>query len=416
MRACRPVVAALLLAFIASVHATEKLGDLRGVSRASFNHDASRVVVRDDTAVTIWELPAGTPVTGDLDPKAESDGFLMSADGKLVAISFKDGRCRVFDSTTAKAISPPLDFRLNAAFQMPGLFSPDGNTLLLFGDKEAVAYEIRSGKKFATIPLAVAVSEEATGSAAFADGGSQCFVMNGAGVVTRYDTKTWKPTRATIRHPAAESAYDFGFNVSEDGKWLVTYDGPGENGPKGNLQAWDATTGKALGKPLAAVNGMAGRFVGNNRVLVLPGRGDATVRDLPSMNVAYRIDMHDDIQGPNAAVSADAKSILAWGPDQRLDLIDAATGKVTSNYPGPSGISKVIMAPDATSCYVVFEGRNDQSLVKLNLPELKLAETVPIPDFVLDVSVSRDGKRLMIQHGDPERLDLYDAGTLKPLE
>jgi WD40 repeat protein len=286
MRAFCPLVAALLLALIASGRAAEKLRDLRGVSRASFNHDASRVVVHDDTSVMIWELPAGTPVASDLDPKAESDGFLMSADGKLVAIGFKDGRCRVFDSTTAKAISPPLDFRLNAAFQMPGLFSPDGNTLLLFGDKDAVAIEIQTGKKIATIPLAGALSEEATSSAAFADAGAQCFIMNGAGVVTRYDTKNWKPARTTMRHLAAESAYDFGFTASEDGKWLVTYDSPGENGPKGNLQAWDAMTGKALGKPIVAVNGMAGRFVGNNRILVLPGRGDATVRDLPSMNVA----------------------------------------------------------------------------------------------------------------------------------
>jgi hypothetical protein len=126
--------------------------------------------------------------------------------------------------------------------------------------------------------------------------------------------------------------------------------------------------------------------------------------------------MHDDIQGPNAAVSADAKFILAWGPDHRLDLIDAANGKVTSSYPGPSAISKVILAPDTTSCHVVLEGRNDQSVVKLDLPELKPAQTVPIPDFILDVSLSRDGKRLMIQHGDPQRLDFYDAATLKPLE
>ncbi len=418
MSPTRLAFAVILLASNATALAAEKLSELRGVFRASFNHDGSRVVIRGrEGAVTIWELPAGIPIAGDLVPNAESDGFLMSADGKQVAISFKDGRSRVFDPMNAKAISPPLDFRLNAAFQMPGLFSPDGKTLLLFGDNEAVGFEIASGKKVATIPLGEAVSEEATGSAAFASGGSQCFVISGAGVVKRFDTKDWKPARATIRHPAAESAYDFGFNVSEDGRWLVTYDGPGENGPKGNLQAWDATTGKALGKPLVAVNGMAGRFVGSNRLLVLPGRGDATVRDLPSMKIAYTLSMHDDIQGPNAEVSADAKLILTWGPDQRLDLIDATTGKVSSNYPGPSRISKVIMAPNSGSCYVVFEGENDQSMVKLDIPGLKPAQTVSIPDFVLDVSLSRDGKRLLILHGgsDQERVDFYDAVTLKPL-
>ena len=101
-----------------------------------------------------------------------------------------------------------------------------------------------------------------------------------------------------------------------------------------------------------------------------------------------------------------------------MDLVDAATGKVTGNYPGTAVISKVIMAPDSASCYVVFEGANDQSMVKLSIPELKPAQTLSIPDFVLDVSASRDGKLLLIQHGgsDQERVDFYDTATLKPVE
>src|ERR1044072_2839548 len=172
MSPTRLAFAVILLASNAAAPAAEKLSELRGVFRASFNHDGSRVVVRDrEGAVTIWELPSGTPVIGELDPKTETDGFLMSADGKQVGISFKDGRCRVFHPMNARGIAPVLDSRLNGAFEMPVLVSPDGKTLLLFGDNEAVGFEIASGNKVATIPLGEAVSEEATGSAPFASGG-----------------------------------------------------------------------------------------------------------------------------------------------------------------------------------------------------------------------------------------------------
>ncbi len=415
----------LLFATAFTCAAAEKLSELRGVFRSSFNHDASRVVVLSrEGAVTIWELPAGAPVAGDVDPKVESDGFLMSADGKMVMIGFKDGRCRVFDPTTARSVSPFLDFRLNAEFRTPGLFSPDGNTLLIFGDKEAVAYEIRSGKRLATISLGEGISDEATGSAAFATGGSQCFLMDGSGTVTRYDTKEWKAAGAPMSHPKAEAAYELGFSLSDDGKWLATYDDPGENGPKSNLQVWDATTNKAIGKPLTAVNGMTGRFIGN-RILALPGRGEATVRDLPSMKVAYKLRMHDDIEGPNAEVSPDRKWILVWGADRGIDLVDGATGKLATTYSGSARISKLIVAPDSSCCYVLFDntafflqGHHDQYVVKLTLPELKVTESVRVLDFVLGVNLSPDGKRLLVQQGmtDKERLVFFDAASLKAIE
>ena len=314
--------------------AADKLSDLRGIIQASFNHDASRVIVRPrDTDVAIWELSTGNPVPGDV--TGGSDGYLMSGDAKLVVIGFKDGHCRVFDAATVKAVSPLLDLPLKAEYQTPGVFSPAGNMLLLFSDKEAVAFDLRTGKRIATIPLSVGANEDAAGSAAFTADGSQCFVMDGSGTVTRYDTKDWKPAGIPLRHPAAESAYDFYFNLSDDGKWLVTYDSPGENGPKGQLQVWDASTSKAVGKPVIAVNGLTGRFIGNNRILILPGRGEANVRELPSMKIAYTLRPHDDVDGPNAEISPDRKWILAWGADRRL----------ICSTPQPANSRTIIPAP-----------------------------------------------------------------------
>jgi WD40 repeat protein len=421
----------LSLAFSVSLASTqpafaEKLSELRGVFRAAMNHDASRVVVCDrEGTVSIWELPGGDRVIGDLEPKPESNGFLLSGDSKLVVVGIKDGSSRIFDTMTAKAVSPPLDLALRVEVQMPGLFSPDDKTLILFSDKEGVVFDTQAGKRLATIPSPNGSNEDATASAAFTTDGTQCFVMDGAGTVTRYETKEWKASAKPMRHPRLETAYDFFFSASSDGKWLATYDDSGENGPKGQLQVWDVVANKPVGKPLVAVNGLSARFLGNNRVVILPGRGEASVRELPSLKTLFILRPHDDVDGPSAEVSPDGRWLLSWGADRRLDLFDVATGKLASNYPGPAVISKVIIAPDSSGVYVVFDnsafvvqGHYDNYVVKLGFPELNLTESLRSLDFILGATVSPDGRRLMVQQGttDEERLLFFDAATLKPIE
>src|SRR3954465_1623802 len=399
----------------------EKLSDVRGAFRASFNHDASRVIaISRAGAVNIWELPAGGPVTPDLDSSAAADGFVMSSDGKFVVVGFKDGHCRVFDPGTAGAISPFLDFRLSAESQMPGLFSPDATTLLLFSSKEAVAFDIRTGQRRAAIPMGAGANDDATGSAAFTKDGARCFVMDGSGTVSRYDTTDWKPIAPPMRHPRADAAYDFGFSLSDDGKWLATYDDPGENGPKSNLQVWDATTSKPVGRPVIAVNGLTGRFLGSNRLLVLPGRGEAAVRDLPSLKVAYRLRAHDEVDAPHALISPDRKWILCWGADRGLDLVEAASGKFVHGFQSAATISKVFFMPDSSGCYVLFDnsafflqGHHDNYVVKFSFPEMEMSKSLRILDYVSSVTLSPDGKRLMIQQGDTdhEQLVFFDAAS-----
>ena len=402
-----------------------KLRDLRGVEQASFNHDGSRVIVRGrEGEIGIWELADGHQVAGDIPQDAHADAYVLSGDAKHVAIGMTSGHARVFDTSTAKALSPMLDVALKGQLQMPALFSPDGAALVIFKEKEAVVFSVSDGKRVASIPLPPGPNEDTPGSAAFTAGGAQCFVMDGAGAVVRFGSKDWKPVGKPMRHPAAESAYDFEFAISEDGKWLATFDGAGENGPKGNLQVWDAAAGTPLGKPLVAVNGLAARFIGTNRVLITPSRGEANVRDLPSMKVAYTLRPHDEIDGPKADFSRDHKWLLAWGADRRLDLFDAASGKLASNYPGPATISKVIMLPDSSGCFVVFDnsafvvqGHYDNYVVKLNFPELNLTESLRSLDFMSNVSLSPDGKRLLVVQGpsEQERVLFFDAATLKPL-
>lgn len=403
-----------------------KLSDLRGVDNASFNHDGSRVIVRGrEGEIGIWEVTTGNMIVGDLTPGARADAYVLSADAKRVLIGLTDGHARVFDAATAKALSPVLNHKLQGQLQMPALFSPDGATLIIFKENEAAVFNVADGRRITTIPLPVGPDEETPGSAAFTADGAQCFVMDGLGVVTRYDPKEWKPTGKPTRHPAAESAYGFEFNISEDGKWLATFDGAGENGPKGNLQVWDVAAARPLGKPLVAVNGLSARFIGSNRVLITPARGEATVRELPSMKVVFSLRKHDDVDGPRADPSPDHKWVVAWGSDRNFELYDAATGKLAGNQHTAATISKVMLAPDSSGCYVVFDnsaflvqGHYDYYIVKYDFPELNLIESVRIVDSILNASLSRDGKRLLAVQGtsEKERVLVFDAATLKPLD
>lgn len=422
---CLVVTGGLLLTVAMLGADAEKLSDLRGVFRASFNHDGSRVIVLHHDGVGIWEVPAGTRIGGDLAPNAECDAYVMSSDAKMVLLGWKDGHSRVFDAATAKAISPILDVPVQTELQMPAVFSPDGSTVLIFAAKEAAVFDVRAGKRVASLPLAGGPSDEEPGSAAFAAGGAQCFVMDGGGTVTRYDTREWKPIGKRMPHPPAQSAYDFGFSASDDGKWMATFDSPGENGPKGHLQVWDAAVNKPVAKPVVATNGLSGRFLGSNRILITPGRGEADMRDLPSMKVAYSLRPHDDVDAPNVKVAPDEKWILAWGPDRTLNLYEAASGKLAGNNSSSARVSEVIIAPDSSACYVVYDNtalllqnHHDAYVVKLGFPDLKIANSLRVLDFIQNASLSPDGKRLLVLQGtsDQERLVFFDAANLKPLQ
>ncbi len=409
-----------------------RLGDLREVLQAHFNHDASRLIVRLRSGeIGLWDTKKGTPITGDPALKELSETYVMSPDARRFLVGFKDSRARIFDASSGAAISPvaELSLRENGQAHPQAGFSPDGNTVVCFGEKKAVVLDVKTGKRIASLPVPFEIEEgsDSTALAIFASGGAKCFVMDPKGTVTTYETKKWTATGKPVKHPPAEQAYQFGFEASSDGKWIVTFDDPGENGPQGQLQVWDALTSKPLGKPLSAVNGMSGKFLsGHDRVLVQSGRGEATVRNLPSMEVAYVIPQHDEIDGPHVELFPNGKWLIAWGPDKKIDLIDAATGKTLASHTSSVAVTGVMIPADSSTCYVGLENttvatsevRYDNSLQRFSVPDLKIAGSVAIPDFLLRQSLSLDGRWILTVQGatDNERIVIYDAATMKPVE
>lgn len=415
------MVAAGWLASVAS--GAERLADLTGVFEASFNHDGSRVLLctRQGT-VGLWDVATGAPVAGDLGTKAEGDVWVWSADARRVLVGFKAGGARVFAGDTGAALSPVLDLSLRDKTR--AAFSPDGSLVVMLDEAAAVAVEVESGRRLARIPLALPAADDeppVTPAVRFTADGTQCLLMGRAGVVARYDVRTWKPAGPALRHPAAPDAFNHGFAMNTDGRWVATFDSPGENGPKGHLQIWDAK-GRALGKPLSAVNGMEGRFLaGADRLVILPGRGEGRVRELPSLK-GYAIRKHDDIEGPSVAASRDGRWLLSWGSNRSLLLLDAATGAVKGSHSSGAAVAEVAM--DASGCFVLFDNtafllqdHHDFYVVRMDFADLRITHSRRFTEAVQRIELAPDGGRLLIQLGpsDRERLLFLNAKDLTPL-
>jgi len=402
------------------------LDQLTLVDQASFNHDASRVVVKfDEKHVGLWEVATGAPIAPNADWQTPCAAFVMSADGRSVLLALGESGARVFDTHSGLARSEKLEVRFRDPTFPQAVFSPDSASVVIFEEKSAAVFTVASGRRVATLPLTAGTAEEELSpSAVFTRDGASCFVIDGAGTVTRYDTKTWQPIGKPLRHPAASSAYSYGLAIDAESRWLATFDGPGENGPKGQLQPWDMATGRAVGKPIAAVNGMAGAFLpAANRLLLTPGRGEASVRELPSLKKLFAIRAHDDVDGPGVAFSPDGQWLVSWGSDRMIRIIEAATGAVKDTHVFHSTISEVFLLPDSRGCLAVFDNtaflaqdHHDHYVVRIPFGG-QIAATLRLTEPLHRTALSPDGRRFLVIAGptDAERLLFFDATTLKPL-
>lgn len=413
-------------ALTASAIASEvPLADVTQAFEARFNHDASRVIVRTrEGMVGLWDVGSGAAVPCDLHTKGQ--GMVMSADGRNVLVSSEENGARIFATDTGAARSPRLEVHVRNTEYPEAVFSPDGGRVVVFESAAAKIFAVESGELLATMPFrasAVGDDQDVAPTAAFSSDASQCFIMDAGGLVTRYETATWKPIGAPIRHPAAPSAYSFRFAVSKDGRWLATFDSPGENGPKAHLQTWDLTTGKALGKPLVVVNGITGTFFSTAaRLLVSTGRGEGSVRELPSLKSAFAIRPHDEVDGPATALSPDEKWILSWGPDRNMRLLNSAKGTLQDSGQFNARISQVLMLPDSSGCLVTFDNTAflaqdyyDHYVVKLGFPDMEPTQSLRITEPMSDATLSPDGRRFLVFVGksEQERVRVYDTADFK---
>lgn len=403
------------------------LENLRGISQAEFNQDGSRVLLRSRKGeVTLWNAADGSSISSELGAQTDATSLIASPDRKRVLLGFAE-HAQVFDTTSGSAISPTLPIRMSKGLEVPAIFSPSGETLVIFGETVASIWNVEAGQRIHTIPLPPGPYEEAPPAAIFTEAGAHCFLMDPAGAVTRYETQGWKKTGQPMNHPRSDFSYSFAFSASANGKWIATWDEAGENGLKCSLKLWDATASKPLGAPLSGINGFVGYFVpGKNRVVIAAARGEGQVRDLPSMKTVYRIRRFDDLSGPPIAISPDGKWILSWDSNGAVESIEAGSGKVAGTTPSSSaGVARILIAPDSATAYILSDNPDaskeqyaDNQITKRTLPDLKITGSMRALEITQSSSLSPDGRRLLILYGTPEeeQILILDTATMKPLE
>ena len=407
----------------------ENLTDLRGVWKANFNHDASRIVLQmRGGGISLWDVATGKAICRDFGRGRETDFYILRPDQKAALISFRPRGALLVDLTTGEPVSPPFDVNALQTDPVNTVFSPDMSTLIVFDrDYSAHVFDALTGKhRIAPIPTSAKPPDgtERERRAKFTADGTWCFLSDSDASVIRYDTKTWKSIGKPIRH--LRDAYWFGFDVSADGKWLATFDGGGDHGSKDILQMWEVEVAKPLGAPVNAVEGAAGQFLSEpGRLLVRTGRRGSGVFELPAGTLRFSIREHDDVYGPGVAVSPDGKWLLAYGPDRFLTLQDASSGKYQEGLSAGCPVREVLFAPDSRSCFIVFDNSTfllehyyDQYVMRIRLPEMKIDGSIRVLDYIHRTVLSADGRKLLILQGgtDKERVSVFDAVTMKAAE
>ena len=408
----------------------DTLAELRGVWQADFNDDASRVVVQlRGGAVSIWDTANRAVVCADVGKGKETDSYSLRPDHKAALVAFRPDGAQIVSLASGEPLSPLLDVNQGNRIEPNARFSPDNATLVILdNNRRAHVFDVQTGKhRTEAIPLAGKKPDdtEVSAPAKFSADGSRCFLMNSTGTVYRYDARTWKKIGDPVQHPHREG-YCFGFDVSPDGKWLATFDSPGELGLKGFLQLWDVETGQAVRSPVQGSDGISAKFLTQpNRLLRYPGRGGVGVYDVSSGNVLFSVRGHDDVYSPRVAISPDETKMISWGSDRFLTLQGGQSGEYLGGLPASASASSVYFAPDSRTCFIVFDnsafslqGHYDHYVMRVSLPEMKIEGSIRVLDYIHRIALSPDGRRMIIVQGrtDHERVRIIDTTTMKPLD
>lgn len=402
------------------------IADLVGVWRADFNADGSRVIVQMRSGhIGIWSVESGKIVKGDLGDMDQKGTYQMNPYATQALVDREDGNAQVFDMKTSRAVSPELDIVVKDTWS-PNVVYRDEKTIMEFEDAERCQIlDVHTGKELATLNVPeLSLEREVNPSIQFSKDGKTAVLHDANGVLRRYDTETWKLVGGLMTHPHRD-AYTYGFSMTEDATYAVTFDAPGENGPISKLQLWDVKKGQTIGEPISAQNGISGKFFeGGKKLLITPARGEMHVVQVPSLETSYVLPRHDDVEAGFALLTVDQKRIITWGYDSRLMVTDAQSGKSSYLYSGKAHVSSILMGPDPSTVWVNFDnsafmidGHNDHYVIRYDLVKQKANATLRILRFLHRIDLSPDGKRLMIQEGntDRERIRFFDAESLKEM-
>ena len=269
-----------------------------GGTTASYSGDGRFVLTAGGRAARVWDAATLRPMT----PPLRHDGPILtavfSADASRVVTASDDGTARVWEVATGRPAAPPLRQDPYPSF---AIFSPDGTTVVTGGNRAAVLWDARTGRRVQELPhpglvytaafspdgrtlltttasnlertarvwnlgtgkVSVGPLARVTGAAVSPDGRRIATVEDRA--VRIRDAATGRPVSREMDHDGLVNGVAF----SPDGSRLVTV---GE----GFGRVWDAATGEAVTRPLAGQGAHqmhVGAFSPDGRRVLVAGEG-----------------------------------------------------------------------------------------------------------------------------------------------
>lgn len=368
------------------------------VNAVAFSPDGKRLATgsRDGTA-RIWEIATGRELLTIQASASWVNTVAFSPDGRWLATSHGAGTTlKLWNAATGReirAIDVPTTIWSSA-------FSPDGKTLAV-GGKTGTAYllEVSTGKELA----AFKGHRDEIKSVAFSQDGKMLATASNDRTIKLWDAVTGEEITTLKGHTGQVWSVVF----SPDGKSLVTSD------TENTVKVWDlhATlefTSRTRDLPRENIFAV---FTPDSQKLAV-GRTEridiveaATGRVLATCDGSIRA-------STSAAFSPDGKRLFTGCHDGTASVWDAASGKELLTFKGHTAfIASVALSPDGQT---LATGSHD-STVKLWQPATgqELA-TLKAGNLVRAVAFSPDGKRLA-SGGHDNATRLWDAATGREL-
>jgi WD40 repeat protein len=345
---------------LASGTALATLDHAGAVTDAAVSRNGATLLTGTDTGTAmLWELPAGTQRGNPLQHGCPVRSVALHPDGRLAAVGDENGHTVLWNAGSKETIR---EMPRHSAAIVALAFSPDGEQLLS-ASRNWLAYLSDVRKPGAT-------------------------------------------PRCRLLHLASVRTASF----SPDGKLVLT------GGMDGRGRLWDATSGEAVGQPLAfqaAVHSAV--FSADGRSVALAGDDkaarvwDVVTPPTPPAPFTYPESLYA------ATFSRDGTLLATAGEGEELcpiRLWDTATGQPLRVLPGHQGTVRYLdFSGDGTR--LASAGGDGHARVWEVATGKTLHDFVASPDWTTTVAFSPDG-RLLLVGTRPGDVALWDLGTGNP--
>ncbi|MEO5734352.1 MAG: TIR domain-containing protein [Rubrivivax sp.] len=361
-----------------------------------FDESESRVAIRDDRVVRVWQAPEAAP-RATLEHPARVDGAVFSSDGRQMLTWDSEHVARLWAIDGSQRLA---EWRAPAEI-VGGAVADGGNALALWGRQAPVS--LWHPKQGATVPLRVAGDTVPNFMGArFVAGGRELLTWNYGGPGT---ARLWDARSGAQRLQVSHTQTIGGMAPDRSGQRLLSWSADS------TAAVWDARDGArlALFEHRAVVRG-ASFSADGTRVLTWSDDATAGVWDAGSGR-ALSLPLHHAGGVIGAMWAAGDRSVLSWDASSaRVWRIDASDGvRVASLRSAGPAVQAAFGAADGEVLTLASEGR-----LQRWLDARAVGAAVDLPRDLVGAAFDRERKRV-VTWGPGPIVEILAVDTAQPM-